>query len=330
MTTALTELHAVHVQDELGAIRGMSVSLPAGLIGALVGGPQDGTTALAAALAGQLRPRSGSLLVGGLPPYRSPSIRRRIGALLHAPHLPDVGRVKHLLAIARQLRGGEAPRDTWHELLLHGRLDEVPIASLDETGRRTVALALALAVPNPALLVLHEPVVRTHVTCARWLRELLRARAEQGTCVLVLTASTQDASALADDVGMLQGGAIARAIGVPSAEALAPGSAVELQVWCNLPRVLVSALVLEPSVHGATYAEGDGGTPVRLRTEDLEQCAARVAAIASHKGVQLKAMRVVMPSTPEVNAATARLAVAARYRAACSRGKAAGPGGGAA
>lgn len=311
-------LHAIrlHVQDLRGAIYGLTLALPAGPIGALIGTPSDGTSALTSALAGLLRPLGGALTVAGRAPHADPALRARIGALLDEPMLPDVGRVRDLLVMARRLRGGEAPRESWYEPLGLALLEMRSIASLDRSERRNVGLALALAVPSPILIALHEPLAEVSHASADTLGPLLRARSEAGACVLLLTASVRDATTLADDVAMLERGAIGRAVGAPDIDALTPGSPVELHVWCDMQRAMASALVLDPLVQGVTWSASEANAAITVLGADLESCARAVARVASANGVNVRALRPVIPSTPEVNAATAGMVLAARHHAA--------------
>ena len=311
----LVQLATLFARDGRGAVNGLSLTLPAGADGALLGSPADGTTALASALCGAIAPRAGDLTIAGERPASSPSVRSRIGALLDDPPLPDVGRVRDLLVFARMLRGTEAPRDEWYDPLRMGELDTTPLARLDRLQRRTVALALALAVSSPLLVVLYEPLCDVLHVQRDALRGVLRKRAAQGACVLVLTASVRDASSLVDDVATLQRGRLGRAIGAPDLDELAPGSEIELQVWSDLPRVLASALVLEPSLQAVSWA-ADNHAPVVVRCRDLDAAAVAIARVASSNGASVQAIRPVIPSLGEVNAASAGLALAARYQAA--------------
>jgi ABC-2 type transport system ATP-binding protein len=312
---ALVRMAGLFARDDRGAIHGLNLALPAGASGALLGSPGDGTSALVQVLSGSERPRSGDVTVAGARPFFSPSVRSRIGALPDTAALPDMGRVRDLLVVARMLRGSEAPRGEWYEPLHMQDLDDVPVARLDLHQRRTVALALALAVPSPLLIVLHEPLCQVLHVDRSWLRTLLARRSAQGACVLVLTSSVHDASSLVDDVATLQRGRIGRAIGAPDVEELTPGMEVELHVWSDAPRALASALVLEPAVCAVAW-DTQAGSPVRVRCTKLEEGAATVARVAVSNGARIEALQPVLPGLSEVNAASAGLALTARHEAA--------------
>lgn len=314
--TAVVELRALRVQDDRGAIHGLDLALPAGPVGALIGAPGDGTTALSSALAGRLRPSGGTVRVNGVDPLRAPGLRSRMGVLLDDPDLPDVGRVRDLIVLTRRLRGGEAPRATWYEPLGLEALAPRSMTGLTRSEARTVALGLALAVPNPVALVLFDPLSEVGCESADVLRALLVERSQSGACVLVLTPSVRDATVLADDVATLEQGRIGRAIGAPDAEVMVPGSPVELQVWCDMGRAFASALLLEAEVTALNWSSAEGVTELRIRGVDVESCADAVARVAVEQGVVIHAMQPVLPGRTEVTAASAGIALAMRRNAA--------------
>lgn len=327
MSEPVVMLSALRARDEAGALHGLDLALPAGPVGVLLGSPSDGTTALASVLSGLLRPLGGTARVAGANPARSAALRARIGVLPGNPVLPRAGRVCDLLAAARVFRGGEAPRDQWYEWLGLDGLSKRKVASLNRWEQRSVALGLALAVPAPVLLVLHDPLGELVQVSAESLRSVLKARADAGTCVLLLTPSAHDAASLADDVATLESGRIGRAMGAPDVDEFAPGSVVELQVWCDMGRAFASALLLEPEVTGLSWGSSDTGTPLRVQGKDLQGCARAVARVAIEQGVRVDRVQPVVPSTPEINAATAGLALAARQQAAFAAQMKQGEGG---
>jgi ABC-type multidrug transport system ATPase subunit len=293
-------------RDSLGVVIGLDLSLPSGTVGALIGGPADGTRALAHVLAGATRPGAGLVLVGGAPPYESAEARLRIGALLDDPQLPPVGSVRELFAVQRALRGEGADRDAWLEVTGVSSMLKAPVRSLDRRQARSVALALALAVPAPALVLLYEPLADVIHADARELRRMLAQRAQDGACVLVLSASCSDASALADDVATLQRGRIGRAIGAPDIDELAPGDALELRVWTDKPREVSAALATESCVQSVWFRMGEQAAPIVLQTTDLEAAARAVARVVAERGARLTALVPTAPGTSQVHEAALR------------------------
>jgi ABC-type sugar transport system ATPase subunit len=216
-----------------------------------------------------------------------------VGSLLADPELPPLGAVRDLFTVARRLRGGEASRETWFEALGLDALQRVPVARLDIRQRRSVALGLALAVPDPVLLVLHEPLANLTHASAPVLTSLLRKRGDRGCCVLVLTASVHDAAAVADDSGTLVRGRLGRAVGRPDADALAPDQVVEMHVWADLPRALASSLMLEAAIHAVQWSGAD--SPVVVRGRSLDLVASTIAETAAANGVRIQGLQPQVP-----------------------------------
>lgn len=292
--TPIVRVQGLHAHDDRGAVVGLDLSLPGGVVGCLVGGRADGSSVLAAVLSGAARPDHGFVTVGGIAPWNSPSTRARIGVLLDDPILPDVGTVRELFVLARRLRGDSPDRGPWFEAIGAPSLARRKIAGLDRREARTVALALALSAPVPLLLVLHEPLSDLLQTSAEVLGPTLRQRASEGACVLVLTASASDAVALADDVATLKTGRVDRAIGAPDTDALVPGLPLELRVWTDKPRELAAALASEPSVVALSFVENDA-VPLTLQSKDVEASARSVARASLALAAEVRAMQVVPP-----------------------------------
>jgi ABC-type sulfate/molybdate transport systems ATPase subunit len=148
--------------------------------------------ALVAILSGREAPSSGRVRLGDSAPSATPQTRRSIAALFADEALPPASNVESSVALALETRGDTPKRAT--ELLTAAGLDELRglrPGSLDQRATRSVALALALAHEQAALLALHEPL-STSLDAAWVLRELDRHTA-RGAIVLATTTSSADA-----------------------------------------------------------------------------------------------------------------------------------------
>ena len=207
---SVVQLSRVHGRDSFGAggrARGrlydVSLRLEAG-IHAVIGRPRDGTTALCELVAGRARPRSGRVLVAGREPWKSPALRRRMGAYLARPTLADGGRVGAALAVVEALRGGNvAPllRDLGLSSLLDRR-----VASLHQHEARALELVIALAVTQPLAIVLDEPLDATELVPSEALLERLASLAAQGAAVIITSSVPSDVQGLADHVHLVDRG----------------------------------------------------------------------------------------------------------------------------
>lgn len=172
-------------------LRRLDLSLSAG-VHALVGGPDEEAAEVVALCAGIVRPKRGTVRLDGAQPFLSPETRGRIGALLRVEEPLEGGSVEASVARALHLhRSVTAPRDALTSFGLESLLGRSP-ADLSPREVRSVALALALSLQAPLLLVLHEPFA------AGLSRGDVEARllehAEGGTVVLSILASAREAA----------------------------------------------------------------------------------------------------------------------------------------
>jgi ABC-type multidrug transport system ATPase subunit len=202
---ALVSVHARASGKPDSRLVDLSLSWERGVL-AVLGARVDGTTALLEVLAGLVRPRAGVALAFGEVPQAS---RARIAYVPLAPSLPDALRVDEVCELAARLRG-EAPSSAASRLALLGleHLASRPARTLSRGEARAVSLAIALG-SSARLLLVEEPLVGLEPTAPARVIELLRARGASGVPVVVTTASVRDATALADQLGVLTRGVFA-------------------------------------------------------------------------------------------------------------------------
>ncbi len=174
---------------------------------ALVGPSGAGKTTILRAIAGLVRPRSGTVTVGGETWFDAakgvdrPVDERAVGFLFQDyalfPHLT----VRRNIEFARRHKA-----DSYLERFRIGHLAGARPSELSGGERQRVALARALA-RDPKVLLLDEPLAaldtRTKATVRRELQELL---GELDIPTLFVTHDFEDAAALADRVGVLVDG----------------------------------------------------------------------------------------------------------------------------
>lgn len=172
---------------------------------ALLGRAEDGVSVLLACIAGEARPKRGSISVLGGPPSNQ---RGRVAWIPIGVKLPDVLSVEETIAVARSIRKNAAVEASsvlaplGLEALAKRRVD-----TLDASEVRAVALAEALASPSVSVLLIEEPFVSMAASAASALPQMLAAR--KNTCVVVSTASASDAALLADDFLVFDRGRLA-------------------------------------------------------------------------------------------------------------------------
>ncbi|WP_426738454.1 sulfate/molybdate ABC transporter ATP-binding protein [Plantibacter sp. 2H11-2] len=198
----------------------LAVDLAAGETVAVLGPNGAGKSTLLAVLAGLLRPDTGHATLAGRELFAvggpgrdqwSPPHRRGISLLaqeaLLFPHRSVLDNVAYGPLVAGASRG-EA-RDIARRRLAEVEASELERrrpAELSGGQAQRVALARALA-PDPALLLLDEPMAALDATVAPHLRRMLREQLRGRTTVLV-THEVLDAYTLADRVIVLDAGRI--------------------------------------------------------------------------------------------------------------------------
>jgi iron(III) transport system ATP-binding protein len=194
-------------------VQELSLALPRGEIGALLGASGCGKTTALRAIAGFEPIAAGRIVLDGielagrgdaLPPEQ-----RRVGMMFQDyalfPHLDVAGNIGFgIHALASKSRDARV-----HELLELVGLEHAARTYPHELSggqQQRVALARALA-PRPSLLLLDEPFssldVQTRARLASELRSLLKAT---GTTSLLVTHDQAEAFAMADRVGVMAEG----------------------------------------------------------------------------------------------------------------------------
>ncbi len=173
------------------ALRGLSLTIPRGVVAGLIGPNGAGKTTTINILAGLVKPSSGKAYVFGLDSWRdSFEIRRRMGVMAERPRYPEHVTVREYLRLAARLKGVSSPRERAEELLKEvglARFASRRIGSLSAGMMQRLGLAYAL-VGDPEFVVLDEPTANLDPLGRRWLLEyVVRLHEEQGTCFLVST-----------------------------------------------------------------------------------------------------------------------------------------------
>lgn len=200
--------------DETFALRGVSFAAAPGQVLALVGPSGSGKSTLLSCLAGLDEPDGGHVTVAGQRlTRRSEEVRaslraRWIGILSQSGNLLDHLSVEQNIRLAQGLVGG-GPRREPESLLaavgLEARRDARPTTlSGGEAARAGLAVALA---NEPAVVLADEPTGEVDRANEALILDLLRARADGGTAVVVVTHSARVADA-ADRVIHLRDGRV--------------------------------------------------------------------------------------------------------------------------
>ena len=194
-------------------VDGVDLTLAEGEVHCLVGRSGCGKTTLLKLAAGLLAPTSGQVLLQG----RAPAGGEAVGFVFQAPTLLDWLRARDnvLLPIALQRRPDADDIATADAMLaqlgLAGLEHRYP-RQLSGGQQSRVALARALLL-EPPLLLLDEPFAALDaITREELQQDLLRLARERGTTVLFVTHDIAEAAFLGDRVSVMAQGQLVRTI----------------------------------------------------------------------------------------------------------------------
>lgn len=226
---------AISVQGltkDFGAFRALdqvSFEVPFGSVTGFIGGNGSGKTTTMRAMLGLLPPTSGFAHFGDLPYRALHDPRRVVGAVVDriGAH-PSHSARQHLTMIA--LAAG-LPLERIDEALDEvGLLDVADKAlhrySMGMTQRCTLAAAL---LGSPQTFVLDEPANGLDPSGIRWLREKIRAWADDGKAVLVSTHQLAELAAVVDHLVVIHEGKVVHH--GPATALVDPGQTLEDAVF---------------------------------------------------------------------------------------------------
>jgi len=191
---------------DLTAVDDLSFTAPAGAVTGLVGGNGSGKTTTMRMLLGLTLPSSGDALLAGKPIIHHDDVRRVVGASVDrvGAH-PGFSGGRHLELLAA---ASSVPGDRVGEMLdLVGLADVAHrrVATYSTGMRQRLALAAAL-LGDPPILILDEPSNGLDPAGIRWMRSILRWRAESGGAILLATHQLAELAKIVDHLVVLDRG----------------------------------------------------------------------------------------------------------------------------
>jgi ABC-type Fe3+/spermidine/putrescine transport system ATPase subunit len=261
------------------ALRGVSLAFAAGRLTAILGPSGCGKTTLLRAIAGFVRPDTGTVRFAGEDVTARPPQERASAMVFQSyalwPHMTVFDNVAYGLRLRRQ------PRGEIRERVL-ASLALVEIGDVESVARRKpgalsggqqqrVALARALVV-EPRVLLLDEPLSNLDAKVRQRLRaEIRRLQRRVGITTIYVTHDQEEALAIADQVVLLNAGAVVQA-GTPEEVYRRPADAFAadfLGVTTRLPGHATAGR-LEVAGQSVPYrGAGRGAVEIVLRAADL-------------------------------------------------------------
>jgi len=226
------QMNGVHAQGSGAAIRGVDLTLGAGEIVAVAGVAGNGQAALADVLFGLSAPSAGTVRLHGAPLPRSPRAVVAAGVARVPEDRRAQGSVGDLSlwenAAAEALRSRFAPAGLLRRAAMRGfaadlirdfdvrgpradALAEAPARLLSGGNLQKLILGRALSTPacgGPRLIVVDQPTWGLDVGAVSAIHARLRAAADAGDAVLVISEDLDEIFALADRVAVINHGRI--------------------------------------------------------------------------------------------------------------------------
>jgi ABC-2 type transport system ATP-binding protein len=197
--------------DGFHALKSISLEIRPGEIFALLGPNGAGKTTLIGAIAGLVRPTSGSVTVDGsdtVKDYRT--ARAKIGLVPQELSTDMFSGVRDTVNFSRGLFGF-APNPTYIEKILRDlslwEKRDSKIVTLSGGMKRRVLIAKALA-HEPRILFLDEPTAGVDVELRRDMWAMVRRLREQGVTIILTTHYLEEAEEMADRIGVIDRGEI--------------------------------------------------------------------------------------------------------------------------
>ncbi|EPX75737.1 ABC transporter ATP-binding protein [Salipiger mucosus] len=211
--TAMVEVSGARKVYDGGfeALKGVDLEIRKGEILALLGPNGAGKTTLISVICGLAMPSGGTIRVGGhdvVADFRE--ARSLIGLVPQEVSLEPFEKVINTVRFSRGLFGKRRDdaliEDLLRRLSLWDKRDE-PIRALSGGMKRRVLIAKALS-HEPAVLFLDEPTAGVDVELRRDMWEIVEDLRRRGTTIILTTHYIEEAEAIADRIGVINGGEI--------------------------------------------------------------------------------------------------------------------------
>jgi ABC-2 type transport system ATP-binding protein len=192
------------------ALNGVSFSVPAGAVYALLGRNGAGKSSLVRCLLGSQRPDAGGVRLLARDVWRQRAgILGDVGVVPEEPDAPPAMTARQLSRFCARLYPRWDAAGAEERLRRFGVPADVPFGRLSKGQKGQVALTLALA-PQPRLVILDDPTLGLDPLARRAVfEELIVDLADRGTTVFLTSHDLAGVEGIADRVGVLRDGRLA-------------------------------------------------------------------------------------------------------------------------
>jgi ABC-2 type transport system ATP-binding protein len=195
------------------ALKGLSLTVPRGMLYGLLGPNGAGKTTALRIIAGILQPTSGTVTLGGFDVQKEPErAKSRLGFIPDRPFVYEKLTGAEFLRFVAGLYGqnGKEVDRRIDELLsvweLSAWRDEL-LEAYSHGMKQKLIISSAL-IHRPEVIVVDEPLVGLDPKAARMLKDIFRGFVGKGGTLLMSTHTLEVAEALCDRIAIIQGGEI--------------------------------------------------------------------------------------------------------------------------
>ncbi|HET9004611.1 MAG TPA: ABC transporter ATP-binding protein [Gemmatimonadaceae bacterium] len=192
-------------------LRGIDLEIAPGRVAAIVGPNGTGKTTLIKAVLGLVRPDAGTITVDGNVIGEDCGYRARIGYMPQIPRFPQNLTGAELLAMLRDMRGGERGGQAIDEELI-GRFQlgnqlAKPVRTLSGGTQQKLNAVMAFLF-SPNLLILDEPTAGLDPASSAVFKDKILAERDAGRTFVLSSHFMNELEELADDVVFLLEGRV--------------------------------------------------------------------------------------------------------------------------
>lgn len=192
---------------------GIDLDVAAGQVVGLLGHNGAGKTTLVNQVVGLVLPDAGTIRLAGIDAVAQPHLARERASIQAQANVPITGLTpRRAIELVGRIRGGERPAVQARTAELLGALDLGPWADTPAekvSGGIARLTAFAMTVVRPGrLVVLDEPTNDVDPVRRRLLWGQIRALADEGHAVLLVTHNVREAERVVDQLAILDGGVV--------------------------------------------------------------------------------------------------------------------------
>jgi ABC-2 type transport system ATP-binding protein len=226
-------------KGEIKAVDDLTLEVPAGQIFGFLGPNGAGKTTTIKMVVGLLRPDKGTITVDGIDVAKRPiEAKRRIGYVPDYPELYEKLTGVEYLNFIGDVFG--VPTDTRRQrqgaLLEMFELQDA-VRDLIQTfshGMRQKLAVIAAVLPDPALLILDEPMTGLDPKSSALFKDLMRRRCEEGKAVFFSTHILDVAERVCDHIGIIKHGRLVAEGSMDELRKLAAGETTLEEIFLDL------------------------------------------------------------------------------------------------